>query len=161
MVNQMPPDVKRFKVSLTSLFLFSAGGCLIGCILGFLVLPMFGVHLDWLMAWRIVNAALSPILLVWVISTPLLYVLITSTPVGFSADGIYAYSTFGFRRYIRWAEISKVRKHAVLNLKVLGIYSKVDGKVTRLPLYQAHKKEFINEIRKFAPPNSPVLKFLN
>ena len=161
MANQMPPDVKLFKVSVTSLSLFSAEGCLIGFILGFLVVPMFGVHQDWLMLWRTVKAALFPILLLWVISTLLLYVLITSTPVGFSTDGIYAYSSFGFRQNIRWAEISKVRKRVVLNLKVLLIYSNVERKVTKLPLYQAHKKEFLEEIRKFAPPDSPILKFLD
>jgi hypothetical protein len=159
MANQMPLDVKRFKVSITSLFLYSIVGGFIGCAVGFLLLPIFHVHLDLLLFWRISKISILPILLLCAIMTLVLYV--AAIPTGFSSDGIYASSRWGFRRFIRWSDIAKVRRFPLLNLKFLWVYSSVDGKVTSVSLFQAHKKEFEDEIRKFAPPESPVLTFLN
>ena len=156
----MLPEVKRFKVSITSLFLYSIVAGVIGVVGGFLLLPVFHVHLDLLMFWRVTKNTILPILLLCVIMTLVLYVV--AIPTGISSDGIYARSPSGFRRFIGWADIAKVKKRTVFfDLQFLRLYSSVDGKVTSVPLFQAHKKEFRDEIRKFAPPDSPILKLLN
>ncbi|HEY5297514.1 MAG TPA: hypothetical protein VIK59_06290 [Verrucomicrobiae bacterium] len=156
MTNEFPSDVKRFSVSIISLFLFIfVGGCSISVIVGFL---LFG-HNDLPRYFRAIKSGMPFLLLLAVIITSLLYVI--TKPVGFSSDGIYASSSWGFRRFVRWSDIAKVRKHRLLNLKFLRIYSSGDGKVTTLRLFQARKKEFRDEIRKFAPPDSLVLNFLN
>lgn len=164
MVIQMPPDVKRFKVSIASLLLFQAPGMPIGFVLGFCghlpeVIP--DGHVDWYLVLRVAKFAAPLILLVYVIMTFLLYIIFISFPTGLSPDGIYASSFWGFRRLIRWSDIAKARKFTLLNLQYLLLYSSVDGQVTWLPLFISPKKEFQNEIRKFAPPDSPILKFLN
>jgi MFS family permease len=159
MADQMPPEAKRFKVSITSLFLYSIVAGVIGVVGGFLLLPVFHVHLDLLMFWRVTQNTILPILLLCVIMTLVLYVV--AIPTGISSDGIYARSSSGFRRFIGWADIAKVKKRTIFNLRFLRLYSSVDGKVTSVPLFLACKNEFRDEIRKFAPPDSPILKFLN
>jgi hypothetical protein len=162
MTNQMPSDVKLFKVSIASLFLFQAVGMPIGFVLGFWgflpeVIPDGNV--DWSLVLRVAKFAAPLMLLVCVIMTFLCY--ITSSPTGLSPDGIYASSLLGVRRFIRWMDIARARKLRLLNLQYLRINSSVDGKETVVPLFQAHKKEFRDEIRKYAPPDSPILNFLN
>lgn len=158
MADAIPPDVKRFKVSVAAHVVYSAFAGLIGIALGFLCLPLFDIHLAPHVFWRLIWFAVMffvplcvfvPVLINWF-----------SVPSGFSAEGIYAASPLGAPRFIRWGDIARARKLTILNLRFLRLNSRVDGKETVLPLYQARPKEFIDEIRKFAPPDSPVLKAL-
>ena len=80
-------------------------------------------------------------------------------PAAFSADGIYGHSFWGFRRFIPWPAITKARIFRMGNLPWLRICDG-DGKVTWLPLFQKRRKNFREEIQKFAPPDNPVLKFM-
>jgi hypothetical protein len=80
-------------------------------------------------------------------------------PAAFSADGIYSHSFWGNRRFVRWQHITKVRIFPMFNLLWLRIYAD-DGGVLWLPLFQRHRTEFRDEIRKHAPPDNPVLKFM-
>src|ERR1039457_4352890 len=122
MVNQMPPDTKRFKVSIVSLFLFQALGMPIGFVLGFLgsfpeVIP--DGHVDWYLVLRVAKFAAPLILLVCMIMTFLCYII--SSLTGLSPQGIHASSLLGFRRFIRWMDIARARKLRLLNLQYLRI----------------------------------------
>jgi hypothetical protein len=159
MVNIIPPDLKRFKVSIVSLLLCGFITCCFGIVVGYLAILVHDGHVDVHRFLYTLRLSIFQILLCGVIVTFLLYVAIIS--VGLSVDGMYGSSVWGLRRFIHWADIAKVRKFQFLNLNHLRIYSKADGKVTWLILNQANKKKFQDEIRKFAPPDSPILNFLN
>jgi hypothetical protein len=81
-------------------------------------------------------------------------------PAAFSADGVFAHSSWGMRRFVSWKEITAARPFRVLNLRWLRLYTTRSRKVTWLPLFQAHKTEFQQEIQRFAPPGSPLLSQL-
>lgn len=159
MLHRIPPDVKRFKVSITSLFLYSICCGFIGIVVGLLVLAIQYGHSIMSYFLRITWIAMPLIFLCCVVGTLVVYII--ANPVGFSTDGIYASSPWIGQRFIRWADIAKVRKLTLLNLRFLLIYSSIDGKITSLSLFSSRQNEFRDEIRKFAPPNSPVLDFLN
>jgi hypothetical protein len=80
-------------------------------------------------------------------------------PSAYSADGIYGHSFWGFRRFVRWQNVTKTRTFPMLNLPWLRVFD-ADGKVLWLPLFQRNRKDFREEIQKFAPPDNPVLKFM-
>ncbi len=80
-------------------------------------------------------------------------------PAGFSADGIHGHSAMGVPLFVSWSGIKDARVFYLLNLKWLRVYS-TDGRVIWLALFQSRPAEFREEIRRFAPPNSPVLRFL-
>jgi hypothetical protein len=82
-------------------------------------------------------------------------------PALISGQGIRGHSFWGMRRFVGWEEIVKVKKFSLFGLPYLRIFSATDGKVTWLPLFQSQMVEFRNEIRKFAPSNSPLLAHLN
>lgn len=79
-------------------------------------------------------------------------------PDAVSADGLYGHSFWGRRRFVCWQDISKAHKFQLAYLPLLRVYG-ADGKVSWLALFPAKKKEFLEEIRKFAPSDSPVLPF--
>lgn len=79
------------------------------------------------------------------------------SPVRLSSDGIYGHSFWGKKRFVRWQEVRAVKPIRILNLRFLRIYSTGNGKVTWLPLFQARKAEFIQEIQRLAPGDNPVL----
>jgi hypothetical protein len=158
MANQMPPAVKQFKVSILPLFLYSVLGVFIGLVPGFVLIAIHYGH-PVLQRFLLISRLAAPLMLVvCVVATLLLYLV--AIPSGFSADGIYGSSPLGFRRFIRWTEIARVRKLTILNLQFLRLNSGVDGRETVLPVFQARKREFREEIIKFAPPDSPILKFM-
>jgi hypothetical protein len=85
---------------------------------------------------------------------------IVSTRMAFSTDGVYGYSFWGPRRFVRWQDIATAQTFSVLNLRWLRIRAASHGKVTWLALFPAHRAAFRQEIRRFAPPASPVLNHL-
>jgi hypothetical protein len=87
----------------------------------------------------------------WILS--LLY------PYAFSAEGIYGYSFWGRRRFVSWQDISSIRTFRVLNLPWLRVYA-IGGKITWLGLFQSQDTEFRQEIRRLAPPTSPILNYV-
>jgi hypothetical protein len=80
-------------------------------------------------------------------------------PVTFSTEGIYGHSCWGLRRFVSWRGVKTARTFRVLNLRWLRVLSS-DGKVTWLALFQSRGGEFRQEIRRLAPPDSPLLQYL-
>lgn len=79
---------------------------------------------------------------------------------GFSADGIYGHSVWGRRRFVRWQDIAMARTFRFFNLRWIRLHAATNKKVTWLPLFQTQKADFYLEIRRLAPPDSPVLRCL-
>jgi hypothetical protein len=80
-------------------------------------------------------------------------------PSAFSSDGIYGHSFWGSRQFVSWRDVATARKLRLFNLRWMRIFA-TNGKVTWLPLFQSHSAEFWQEIRRLAPPESPILKCL-
>lgn len=154
----MPSDVKRFKIAIQPMLLYAFVAGFIGLVLGFVLVLVLNGHVAWRNVWGITKFAV-PIDVVFCAAVALAMYLV-SIPTGIAAEGIYGQSTFGFRRFVRWADIAKVRKLTLLNLQFVRLYSSVDGRVTTVPLFQARPQEFRAEIHKFAPPESPILNVL-
>lgn len=159
MAISIPSDVKRFRASIVSLFFLCVIASVIGVALGFCLILIHDGHVNLYKFWRTTYTILPHFLICYFVGTLLLFLLIL--PVGFSSDGIYAHSFWGLRRFIRWQDIVKIRKFRLFNLRWLRIYSGTDGKVTWLPLFLSSPIKFGDEIRKFAPSNSPLLNHLN
>jgi hypothetical protein len=98
-------------------------------------------------------------LVAWVFSVGYAWMLSLLCPDAFSADGIYGHSFWGRRRFVRWQDISSVQSFWLGNLRWLRVYA-VDGKITWLALFQSRDIEFRQEIKRLAPPTSPVLKYV-
>jgi hypothetical protein len=81
-------------------------------------------------------------------------------PAALSSDGVYGHSFWGSRRFVGWQDIAAARTFTLLNLRWLRIYRTGDNKVTWVALFQSHKAEFREEIRRLAPADSPVLNHL-
>jgi hypothetical protein len=116
------------------------------------IVVMEGFPLDWVALAFAVGFAL-------VCSIGQSFALSVLFPVAFSEDGIYGHSFWGRRRFIRWQGIASVRKFRLLNLRWLRLYA-TDGEITWLALFQSRGTEFRQEVRRLAPPNSPVLLLL-
>ena len=80
-------------------------------------------------------------------------------PDAFSADGIYGHSFWGRRRFVRWQDISSAQTFRLGNLRWIRVYA-TDGNITWLALFQSRDIEFRHEIKRLAPPSSPVLNCL-
>ena len=78
-----------------------------------------------------------------------------------SSSGIHGHSFWGMRHFLNWTEIIQVRRFKLGNLVYLRLYSGVDSRVIWFPLFQSPPIGFREEIRKFAPPNCPILNHLN
>jgi hypothetical protein len=154
MADLIPPNVKQFRIAIIPMTIFIFVGSM-GIALSGIIFEHGFANVDWYFLMKgcvffgLPCALLMAVMMCW------LY------PAGFSADGIYAHSSWGKRRYINWLEIEKVRKFTIFNLRWLRIYSSVSGKVAWLPLFQSRPTEFRNEIQKFAPPDNPLLNHLN
>jgi hypothetical protein len=111
-----------------------------------------GWHIKWhVLAVAADFAFVYSVICAWAIS--LLY------QDSFSAEGIYGHSFWGFRRFVRWQDVTSARTLRLFNLKFLRLYS-TNGQVTWLALFTAQKIIFREEIRRLAPANNPVLNFL-
>jgi hypothetical protein len=78
-------------------------------------------------------------------------------PVALSSEGLYGHSVWGVRRFIRWQDVSAVKRFRVFNLRWLLISSRVDKEVVWLAMFQSRPIEFKDEIRKLAPKDNPLL----
>jgi len=144
----IPSDCKKFRAAVTpmSIFIFIVGMLLLCCI----IVMRDGFHFDFgALAITSVFAAVFSIGWSWMVSL--------SFRAAFSADGVYGHSFWGFRRFVRWQDIVGARPFRFANLPWLRIHG-ADGQVTWLALFQVRKSDFWQEIRKFAPPDSPVLQ---
>jgi len=151
----IPSELKRFRTSIVagtiSIFLIVAVFTFIGGSLrhGFV---------DTLLNWR--NLLHTYLFLSAPLSLFSSLMLSLFNPVAFSNEGIYGYSVNGKKILLLWEGILQVRKFTLLNLTWLRIYSKADKNVLWLPLFQARPAEFLHEIGKLAPADSPIRNFL-
>ena len=148
MTTAIPSDCRKFRAAVTPMSIF---------ILVVAVLVQFclcfindGLHFDrYDLAILIGFAVVFSIGWSWMISL--------LCPAAFSADGIYAHSFWGRRRFVRWQDVVKARTFRIANLPWVRV-SGADSKITWLALFQVRKNDFCQEIRRFAPPDSPVLQ---
>jgi hypothetical protein len=153
MATSIPSDCKKFRAAVApmSAFIFVAGMILV------LIHNLIsnGLHFDpsrlaFLSGFGLVALVFS-IGYSWMIS--LLF------PDAFSADGIYGHSFWGRRRFVRWHDIASAQTFRLGNLRWLRVYA-ADGNITWLALFQSRDIEFRQEIKRLAPPGSPVLNYL-
>jgi hypothetical protein len=146
----LPLNIKKFRTALIPGAIFIFGTGMFG-VIAFISITD-GWHFN-MRALTIVSCALLIYSFIWS------WLIAFFWPVGFSADGIYGHSVWGFRRFISWHDIMKAQTFRLLNLKWLRI-SGANGKTTWLALFQARDTEFRQEVRQFAPPSNPVLNYL-
>ena len=153
MADFIPPALKRFRASTLSI---AFPVFIIAAPIGVLI-PMHGFA-DALYNWRAVCAGLIAGAV-----TGLLYSFVTVVlnPAAFSNKGIYSHSFWGMKlRFLQWDDILQIRRFKLLNLTWLRIYSKTSKNVLWLPLFQSRPTEFLHEIGRFAPADSPIRNFL-
>jgi hypothetical protein len=147
----IPSAGKKFRTPVFSLFIFFV---VMGWLVGFaMVLMMDGFNFD-RRALVMSGASVMPLGLLAAWGTSLYFTAVLS------AEGIHGHSFWGSRRFIRWQDMAEARTFTLLNLRWLRVYSDAEGRVTWLALSQARKREFVEELRRLAPPSSPVLKHL-
>jgi len=145
----IPTDGVPFKVAVTPLFVLIIASSWLG--VSCIVLFIDGLQID-----RIAFAEASALTTVgsfigaWALS--FLF------PAFLSTQGVYGHSFWSMRRFVRWQDVTSARPFRFLNLRWVRIYA--GNKVTWLPLFQSRDLEFQQEIRRFAPSNSPILKCL-
>ena len=75
-------------------------------------------------------------------------------------EGVFGHSCWGIRRFVGWQEIVAVKPFRFLNLRYLRLFQNGRACPVWMPLYQAHKSEFEQELKRLAPPNSPIRSYL-
>jgi hypothetical protein len=150
MNDKIPAGCRRFRAAIIPLILFFLAAYLL--LFFCFVLAVAGWHFDRHAFGRAVS--LAPILAV-----VCALMLSNGFPTAVSAKGIYGHSFWGSRQFVEWRDVSEVRAFRLANLRWLRIYGASTGKVTWLALFQSQNQDFQDEIRSFAPPGSPVLKF--
>jgi len=146
----MPPDIKKFRTAIMPMAIcIFVGGMLV-------LMGLILVHDGWRIDGR---ALMAPSAFAALFSLGYSWLLAFIFPDGFSAAGVFSHSCWGRRRFVAWHDIVMVRPFSFYNLKYLRIYAQ-DGKVAWLALFQSQGTGFRQEIRKFAPPDSPLLKHL-
>ena len=143
-----PSDCKKFRAAVPPMSVFIAIFGMLGvcCI----IVIKDGFHFDF-HALAIVSLFAIIFSIGWSWMVSLLF------RAAFSADGIYGHSFWGFRRFVCWRDIVRVHPFRMANLSWLRVHG-TDGRVTWLALFQVRRSDFCQEIRKFAPPDSPALK---
>jgi hypothetical protein len=81
-------------------------------------------------------------------------------PVKLSPTGIHGHSPWGLPRFIRWPDIARAAPFPCLFFKFLRLYPAAGPGTTWIALSQGRQKEFEDEIRKLAPPDSPIRAYL-
>lgn len=150
MALSIPSDCRKFRAAIApmSIFIFVSG------MVGLLILIVIedGLHFDQrALAFATGFAVVLSIVCSWILSLVF--------PAAVSSDGIYGHSFWGRRRFIRWQDISSVHTFRLVSFRWLRVYN-TDGRVTWLALFQSRGTEFRQEIRRLAPPSSPVLNHL-
>ena len=143
-------DARKFRMAILPMWFFIL---VLGYLFGFVGnLIVFGRSLDLHTQPAIfgVSAVLAGI------STVVLRVFF---PTSLTVDGVYAHSVWGKPCFAAWRDITRVQPFRILNLQWLRLYTS-RGEVTWLAMFQSHREQFLNELGKLAPANSPMRKFL-
>jgi len=158
-VPPIPSDAKQFRMAFLPMFLSMF---LFGFIFGHLfalvaIIIQFRADLHWVLflnslyytiPFLLIYAVIFSFVITWFYSC-----IITST-------GIYGHSSWGMRRFLGWSDISGVKKVSLGNLAFLKLRSNSGGTAIWLPLFQSDRVEFLETIRKCAPPGHPLLSHL-
>jgi hypothetical protein len=147
MAFSIPSDCRKFRAAVAPMTTFIFVGGMV--ILFIFIVIRDGFHFDQRVLAFVTGFALM-------FSIIYSFVLSLVFPAAFSLDGIYGHSFWGRRRFVRWQDISSVRKFRLVSLRWLRVYS-TDERVIWLALFQSHGTEFRQEIRRLAPPSNPVL----
>ena len=158
MKTPIPADAKRFRMRIIPGVIFLIGALMLGYFIGMVsVLVMYGFHLPWMGLFRVILISI-PVALAfdfvaaWLISL--------SLPAYISSSGVHGHSFWCMRQFLNWTDIKEAKPFKFCTLTYVRLYSANDSKVMWLPLFQKPSPEFQNEIRKFAPPHSPILNQL-
>ena len=159
MKTPIPADAKRFQMRIMPPLIFMVvGGLLAGHIPGItMVLAKNGHNLRWMMILKIILFSIPVVLAFAFVIAWLLSVLL---PTYTSVNGVHGHSFWYVRQFLNWSDIKQAKRFKLCNLAYVRLYSGKDSKVMWFPLYQKPSPEFQNEIRKFAPPGSPILEHL-
>jgi hypothetical protein len=155
----IPSDARLFRMAIVPLIiLIFVGGFIVGHAMGISVLVAshrspFPWHL-----LSIIICYSVPLILIYACIMALAISLFF--PSCITSNGIHGYSFWGSRSYLGWAEITRAEKASLVNLKFLRLYNNAGNAIIWLPLFQSARTEFQSEIRKFAPPNHPILSHL-
>jgi uncharacterized membrane protein YagU involved in acid resistance len=114
---------------------------------------MYGLPINWtLLVPRLMYALVVAPILAWLLST--LY------PYTVSSDGLYGYSIWGARRFIRWSDIGSVRVVWFLNLKYLRLRSEIDGNTTWVLTMFQDSDRFSDAVHRHEGPDNPITRYL-
>ena len=110
-------------------------------------------HLDWKsLLLGAVTIEIAGIAFAWVISV--------CFPNKLAPSGVHGHSFWGVPRFIRWQDIEKATPFRYLTFRFLRLHPVGGKSATWIAFSQARQKEFEEEIRKLAPPESPLRAFL-
>lgn len=148
-IQSIPSDCRKFRVAVAPLFVCAF---VLGTFGGFCVVLMLDGWPFERLGLVVASASVpvAALVMAWVVS--IFY------PASFSAEGIYGHSFWGRQRFVRWQGIAAARPFRLLNLRWLRIYRSDYSEVIWLALFQSHKAEFQQEMRRLAPAGSPIFK---
>jgi hypothetical protein len=145
-------ELKIFRAALFPLSLAISGPALV-IVLG-LNFRLFGwKHLEFKsLVEAAVAVEIAGIVCAWVISV--------CFPNKLGPSGVWGHSFWGVPRFIRWQDIREAKPLSYLSFTFLRLYPTDGTGPTWIALSQARKQEFAEEIRKLAPPESPLRPFV-
>ncbi len=159
MTPPIPPDAKRFRVGIIPGIIFvSTGGLGFGYPLGIaLILIKHRFAVNWMSLLKVIAFSI-PIVIPLILSLAFTwaFTMFLLFPSYVSSSGIHGHSFWGVRRFIAWSDIVRAKKFNLMNLAYICLYSASNASILWFPLFQSPHVEFVNEIVKFAPPNSPI-----
>lgn len=143
-------------ISLT-LFMFFFG-CVAGYALGVPAIVIKSGHALNLVALSKSIICSVPILLI--VSFVFAVIISVLFPSYISPQGLHGHSFWGTRNFLAWTDITQVRPFKLGNLTYARLYSGSGQTTLWFPLFQSPQPYFSDEIRRFAPKDSPILNFL-
>lgn len=159
----IPSDAQKFRTGiLPSMIFIFVGGIAVGYPFAFfLILTDHEFAVNWQDILKFILFSISIIFpAALLFSFVFASVMSVSFPTYISVHGIHGHSFWGKRRFIGWNEIAEAKKFTMFNLKYVHLYPVASRKFLSLPLFQSSQAEFLSEIAKFAPPDSPIRNHL-
>jgi hypothetical protein len=158
-VPPIPSDARRFRMAIVPMVLFIfLAGFIFGYGLGFgIAMAKVKAQVSWAILFKSAPFII-PFLLIYAVAFA--FVISLFYPCSITSAGVYGHSFLGLRRFLGWSDISAAKKVSLGNLVFLRLRSNTDGTTIWLPLFQSDRVEFLETVRKCAPPGHPVLSHL-
>lgn len=155
----IPKDAKKFRMGIIPLtvcmFLMV---CFLGYVVGIPVILMeHGQGMNLVVFAKAILVTVPVLLAFAFVFAVLISILF---PSYISAQGIHGHSLWGGRSFLGWADIARAKKFPFANLAYVRLYSGSGKATIWFPLFQSPRPYFRDEIKRFAPPNSPILNYL-